>query len=152
MYFLAYWGLYPYALNDTLKEKYKAAIKDHWEFERSERDGLWNLCYAMTGAQDFDLDETAWFFREFPLDMIEWPQHNSHRKDIELVPENFREETTKEILPPDERPELKHNRNVFTLDKNNKGTAELGAGDTFLLPYWMGRFLGVISGPVYEHP
>jgi hypothetical protein len=102
----------------------------------------------MTGAQEFDLDETVWFFREFPLDMIEWPQHNSHRKDIELVPENFREETTKEILPPDERPELKHNRNVFTLDKNNKGNAELGAGDTFLLPYWMGRFLGVISAPV----
>jgi hypothetical protein len=149
MYFLAYWGLYPYALNDTLKEKYQAAIEDHWEFERSERDGLWNLCYAMTGAQEFDLEETAWFFREFPLDMIEWSQHNSHRKDIELVPENFREETTKEILPPDERPELKHNRNVFTLDKDNKGRAELGAGDTFLLPYWMGRFLGVISAPVH---
>ena len=148
MYFLAYWGLYPYALNDTLKEKYKAAIKDHWEFERSERDGLWNLCYAMTGAKEFDLEETAWFFREFPLDMIEWSQHNSHRKDIEFVPENFREETTKEILPPDERPELKHNRNVFTLDKDNKGKSELGAGDTFLLPYWMGRFLGVISAPV----
>ena len=149
MYFLGYWGLYPYALNDTLKEKYRAAIKDHWEFERSERDGLWNLCYAMTGAQEFDLEETGWYFREFPLDMIEWSQRNSHRKDIELVPENFREETTKEILPPDERPELKHNRNAFTLDKDNKGNAELGAGDTFLLPYWMGRFLGVISAPVY---
>ena len=152
MYFLGYWGLYPYALNDTLKEKYKDAIKDHWEFERSERDGLWNLCYAMTGAQEFDLDETAWYFREFPLDMIEWSQHNSHRKDLEFVPENFREETTNEILPPDERPELKHNRNVFTLDKKNQGNAELGAGDTFLLPYWMGRFLGVISAPAHTEP
>lgn len=147
MYFLGYWGLYPYALNDSLRTQYKEAIRDHWAFERSEKDGLWNLCYAMTGAPDFGLDETVWYLKEFPLDMIEWSQHNSHRKDIEIVPENFRSETTREILPPDERPELKHNRNLFRLDKEGSGAAEISAGDTFLLPYWMGRFLGVISAP-----
>ncbi|GAB4034833.1 hypothetical protein [Spirosoma jeollabukense] len=148
MYFLAYWPLYRYAFTPELKAKYGEAIKDHWQAERPEKDGLWNLCYAMTGAKAFDLPETVWYLQEFPLDMIEWPVMNSHRKDIEFIPENFRGQTTKEVLPPDERPELKHNRNLFKLDRPGKAVSELSAGDSFLLPYWMGRYLGVISAPV----
>jgi hypothetical protein len=36
---------------------------------------------------------------------------------------------------------------LFTLDGGDRNS-ELSAGDTFLLPYWMGRYLGVISAPV----
>lgn len=148
MYFLAYWGLYPYAFNDSLKQQYKEAIRDHWQYERPEKDPLWNFCYAMTGATEFDLNESIWSLQEFPLDMIEWNIHNSHRADLSYVMPNFRGETTLSVLPPDERPELKHNRNVFKLDREGTGgETELGGGDTFLLPYWMGRFLGVISAP-----
>jgi len=146
MYFLAYWGLYPYALNDTLQEAYRAAIKDHWQFERPEKNALWNFCYAMTGANDFDLEESIWHLKEFPLDMIQYETTNSHRKDIEFVEPGFWGQTISEVLPPDERPELKHNKNLFKLDGADRHS-ELSAGDTYLLPYWMGRFLGVISAP-----
>lgn len=147
MYFLAYWCLYPYAFTPELKKQYAAAIKEHWDMERPEKNGLWNLCYAMTGAKEFDKAETIWFLKEFPLDMIEWQVINSHRKDIEPVPANFRGQTIKQVLPPDERPELKHNRNLFKLDRSANGQSELSAGDSFLLPYWMGRYLKVISAP-----
>jgi len=146
MYFLGYWGLFPYAFNDTLKEKYREAIKDHWMYERPEKNALWNFCYAMTGAKEFDLEESIWHLKEFPLDMIQYETKNSHRKDIIFVEKDFWGQTTAEVLPPDERPELKHNRNLFTLDAGDR-QSELSAGDTFLLPYWMGRFLGVISAP-----
>lgn len=146
MYFLTYWSLYPYAFNDTLRTQYKDAIKDHWEWERPEKNPLWNFCYAMTGATEFDLDESIWTLKEWPLDMIEFAVQNSHRKDIEYVEKNFWGQTTSEVLPPDERPELKHNRSLFKLDAGDR-QAELSAGDTFLLPYWMGRYLGVISAP-----
>ncbi|MFN8346845.1 MAG: hypothetical protein U0X91_17725 [Spirosomataceae bacterium] len=147
MYFLAYWCLYPYAFTPELKKQYFTAIKDHWNAERPEKNGLWNLCYAMTGAKAFDQTETIWYLKEFPLDMIEWQVINSHRKDIEPVPANFRGQTITQVLPPDERPELKHNRNLFKLDRVSNGQAELSAGDSFLLPYWMGRYLKVISAP-----
>jgi hypothetical protein len=147
MYFLAYWGLFPYAINDTLQQKYQDAIKDHWQWERPEKNALWNFCYAMTGALEFDLDESVWHLKEFPLDMVEFAVQNSHRKDIQFVEKNFWGQTTTNVLPPDERPELKHNRSLFTLDAGDRH-GELSAGDTFLLPYWMGRFLGVISAPV----
>ncbi len=146
MYFLSYWYLYPYAFNNDLKQKYKEAIRDHWQAERPEKDALWNFCYAMTGADKFDLDESVWWLREFPLDLIDWSVNNSHRKDIELLPPNFRNQTTKEVLPPDERPMYKHNTNMFEIDRNGGGRSEY-SGDLYLLPYWMGRYLGVISAP-----
>jgi hypothetical protein len=100
----------------------------------------------MTGAPEFDLEESIWTLKEWPLDMIEFETKNSHRKDIEFLEPNFWGHTTKEVLPPDERPEIKHNRSVFKLDTGDRNS-ELSAGDTFLLPYWMGRYLGVISEP-----
>ena len=151
MYFLAYWALYPYAFNDTLRATYHEAIRDHWNLERPEKNSLWNFCYAMTGAAEFDLDQSIWHLKEFPLDMIQYESRNSHRKDIEFIEPGFWGQTTSEVLPPDERPELKHNRSLFKLDAGDR-KSELSAGDTFLLPYWMGRFLGVISAPQVNQP
>lgn len=149
MYFVGYWGLYRYAFNDTLKAKFKQAILDHWEIERPEKEGAWNIFTALTGTKAFDLNEAIWFLQEYPLDLIDWQIMNSHRKDIDLISENFRKQTTKDVLPPDERPIQRHNGNMFTLDRTRgNGTSEHSAGDIWLLPYWMGRYLGVISGPV----
>jgi hypothetical protein len=41
----------------------------------------------------------------------------------------------------------RHNSNLFDLDSNDGGRAENSAGDIWLLPYWIGRYLGVIGGP-----
>ncbi|MCE7043629.1 hypothetical protein [Dyadobacter sp. CY312] len=149
MYFVGYWGLYRYALNDTLKAKYKEAILDHWQAERPEKEGAWNIFTALTGTNKFDLNEAVWYLQEHPLDLIDWQIRNSHRKDIEMVEPNFRKQTTKEVLPPDERPIQRHNGNTFNLDRtHSNGSSEHSAGDIWLLPYWMGRYLGVISAPV----
>jgi hypothetical protein len=148
MYFVGYWGLYRYAFNDTLKAQYKKAIIDHWQAERPEKEGLWNIFTALTGTKDFDLNEATWYLREHPLDLIDWTIMNSHRKDIEEIPINFRSQTIKNVLPPDERPIQRHNANMFNLDRTkNNGTSEQSAGDIWLLPYWLGRYLGVISPP-----
>jgi hypothetical protein len=148
MYFLGYWGLYRYAFNDTLRAHFKDAILDHWEIERPEKEGAWNIFTALTGVPQFDLPEAVWYLQEYPLDLITWRVTNSHRKDIEPVEQNFRNQTIKQVLPPDELRISRHNANRFTLDGGNQGTAEYSAGDIWLLPYWLGRYLGVIGGPV----
>lgn len=149
MYYMGYWGLYRYALNDTLKKAYKKSIIDHWEAERPEREGLWNISTAITGTPNFDLNESIWYLKEHPLDFINWNIENSHRKDIDKLEVNFRKQSIKEVLPPDERPIQRHNGNMFNLDRGRQpdGTSEESAGDIWLLPYWMGRYLGVISAP-----
>ena len=148
MYFVGYWGLYRYAFNDTLRARYKQAILDHWQAERPEKEGAWNIFTALTGTPNFDLPEAVWYLKEYPLDLIDWAIKNSHRQDIKLIDPNFRGQTTAEVLPPDERPIRRHNANTFQLDSNGKGSSENSAGDIWLLPYWMGRWLGVIGAPV----
>jgi hypothetical protein len=147
MYYCGYWGLYRYAFNDTLKAKYRAAILDHWQAERPEKEGLWNIMTGLAGNEDFDYANAIWYLREYPLDMINWTVKNSHRKDIEKMEPNFRNQTIKEVLPPDELGISRHNANRFDLDDHGAGRSEHSAGDIWLLPYWIGRYLGVIDAP-----
>src|SRR5690606_17526124 len=99
MYFLGYWGLYRYAFNDTLKAQYKESIIDHWEAERPEKEGAWNIFTAMVDPENFDREEAIWYLQEYPLDLISWTMSNSHRHDIEMVEPNFRRQSTREVLP-----------------------------------------------------
>lgn len=148
MYYLGYWGLYRYAFNDELKAKYKEAIVDHWLAERPEKEGLWNIMTALVGDEDYDFEAAIWFLQQYPLDLIDWTVKNSDRKDIEKLPENFRNQTIREVLPPDELKISKHNTNRFRLDGDNNGDRENSPGDIWLLPYWMGRYLDVIGEPI----
>jgi len=147
MYFLGYWGLYRYAFNDTLKAKFKASILDHWQAERPEKEAAWNIFTAMTGVKDFDLNEAVNYLQRYPLDLINWRVTNSRRKDISFIAPNFRRQTISEVLPPDELPINRHNANLFELDGGDNGGSEYSAGDIWLLPYWMGRYFGVIGAP-----
>lgn len=151
MYFLAYWGLYPYAFTPELKEQYYDAIHDHWNIERPEKNALWNFIFAMTGAKEFDLTESIEWLQQYPLDLRNWSVQNSHRHDIEILPDNFRNQSTKELLPLGEIPLYRHNGNIFALDRGGNGENLISAGDVWLLPYWMGRYLEIISAPETNH-
>ena len=133
MYFLAYPGLYNYALTPELKIKYREAIRDHWEIERPEGNALWNLIYASTGAASFDLERSVRFLQSYPLDLRNWSIENSGRKDLELLPPNFRGQTTRELLPLEELPLYRHNGEIFRLDSQGDGSSLISAGISFSL-------------------
>jgi hypothetical protein len=148
MAFLSYWVLYHTAFNDTLKSTYKDMIRDHWEIEKPERNGLWNLLsYGTSG--DIDLESTIWYLREFPADLTRYKIQNSHRKDLDFLEtdmiNNFRNQTIKTLIPKGERPMNRHNANEFNLNGGNDGSCL--AGDEYLLPYWLARYLKVIDEP-----
>ncbi len=143
MSFITYWVLYHHAFNSDLKQKYVSVIREHWELERPEKDGLWEmLTYGTSG--DIDLESTLFFLREFNIDLDRYSTKNSQRKDLELLPENYRGQTTKMLLYPGEREMHRHNTNPFTLDQGGGRYSRL-AGDEYLLPYWMARYFKVVE-------
>ncbi len=142
--FVSYWFLVRYAFDETLRAKYIAAVRDHWELEKSEKCPLWSFVLASTGEIEFDLDGALWTLRHFPLDMIDWSISNAHRQDITKLPRNFRHQELKELLPPDERRITRWNSHPFALAGGSNGQIEL-AGDEFLLPYWMARYLKILD-------
>lgn len=145
MYFLGYWGLYRYAFSPELKAQFKQSILDHWEAERPEKEALWNIFTALVQPKNFDLEESIWFLEKHPIDLISWQTQNSHRQDLMILPANFRRQSTETVLAPSETRIMKHNANRFTLDGGSQGLSVYSAGDIWLLPYWMGRYLGVIE-------
>lgn len=143
MAFLTYWPLYRYAFTPELQKQYKQVITDHWQIEKPERNALWNLITLAT-AGTWDEPSVFWHLKEFPMDLVRWNIKNSHRKDIVMLPPNFRKQTTEVLLPAGEMPMHRHNANAFDLDDGENGMTEL-AGDEYLLPYWMARYLKVIK-------
>jgi hypothetical protein len=143
MYFLTVPALVNYAFNDTLKEKFLKAAKSHWEIERSEKNPLWNFIYAMVGGEDYDLEESIWWLKEFPMDLISWNVENSYRNDLTRVEPNFRGQEYTEVLPKDERPMHLHN-NAYRNNGGSGGRREYPPY-IYLLPYWAGRYVEAIS-------
>ncbi|HOX00904.1 MAG TPA: hypothetical protein P5555_00090 [Candidatus Paceibacterota bacterium] len=144
--FVTYWVLHRFAFTGELRARYAAAIRDHWNIERIERNPLWNFVYASTGAAEFGLEDALETLRQYPLELIDWAVANSDRPDIDLLAPSFRGQQSAQWLPPDERRIMRWNGNPFVLDGGSGGRQEL-AGDEFLLPYWMGRYLGIIRPP-----
>ncbi|MBI1842640.1 MAG: hypothetical protein HYR88_17515 [Verrucomicrobia bacterium] len=141
--FITYFVLHRTAFSEDLRKQYVETIREHWEIERYERNPLWNFIYATTAPRDYDPEGAIWTLRKFPLDLISWDVRNSQRGDVTKLPKNFRGMQLKELLPPSERVITRWNSHPFVLDGGDGGRTEL-AGDEFLLPYWMGRFLKII--------
>ena len=151
--FLGYWGLYRYAFTEELKEKYKASIIDHWEAERPEKGGLWNyFLRPWFHLRILDLKEAVpGTYRNTPWIMINWTVKNSHRKDIELLEENFRRQSTREVLPPDELQIRKHNANrVWTGWRTGWAPRKTVPENSLVVALLDGKYLNVISPPVNE--
>ena len=143
MYFLTIPALVNYAFTDELKQDFFKTAQSHWEMERSEKNPLWNFLYAIIGGTDYDLEESAWWLREFPIDLVSWKMDNSQRQDLTRVKPNFRKQEYTEVLPRDERPMHLHN-NAYRNNGGSNGGREYPPY-IYLLPYWAGRYVGAIG-------
>ena len=145
MYFLTIPGFVNYSFDKEQKEKHFETVKSHWEIERSEKNPLWNYLFALSGGKELDNKESAWWLREFPLDLVDWKVDNSERKDLTKIAPNFRNQTYSEVLPPDERVLSLHN-GAYRNDGGSNGNREY-APYIYLMPYWAGRYVEAISAP-----
>ena len=145
MYFLTIPALVKYAFTEELKQEYFQTAQSHWEIERSENNPLWNFMYALIGGSDYDSEESAWWLREFPMDLVSWSVDNSHRQDLIRIDPNFRRQEYTEVLPRDERPMHLHN-NAYRNNGGSNGSREYPPY-IYLLPYWAGRYVDAITPP-----
>jgi hypothetical protein len=77
--------------------------------------------------------------------MIDWTVDNRWREDVRLVHlpviEHFQ---TDRLLPPNERRLNKWDGNPYDASGGSGGTSE-SSSVHWLLPYWMGRYYGIIQ-------
>ncbi len=146
---LSFYNLFNYETDaDLLDRYYRPALNEWWENMVREENPLWTFIYTLAQPHaSIEMPSAIRTLYRTPLDTIEWPVNNSNRHDVVIVGavDRFQKRQSKTLLPPDERPVMKWNANPFDIDGGSGGRGE-DDGAAFLLPYWLGRYHGLLLG------
>ena len=146
---LAYVGYYPILMLEKDPHKrniLEQSIASTWMGIKPERSPFYNFIYGATTGRPCLAEEGVQTLQEWPWELISWPVQNSHRHDVTLKrAQGGRNRVNLErVLPMSERTTWRWNRNPYQPDGGNALNEEDAAA--FLLPYWMGRYHGIITG------
>ncbi len=150
MSYLAMATLIRYETDPCLMAYWQEGLDWLWESQRIERNPEFNMLYAwMRHAEENDLDNSVRTMKEMYLHGIKWEVINSHRADYDMDPELDRhgDEQATTVFPYDQDQAMRWSENPFRLDHPGNGGYEEML-HPWLLPYWLGRYLGLISSPV----
>lgn len=145
---LPFYLAFRYEKDAAMLGHYRAALEQWWTNIQREHNPLWNLIYQTANPKArVDLASSVHTLYRIPIDLRNWATDNSHRTDLdwEPNPDRFGRKQTKTFIAPDERPVMKWNGNPFRVNGGGNGGSE-DDGAFFLLPYWMGRYHGLLKG------
>ena len=144
---LAYVGYYPILMLEKDPHKrnvLEQSIASTWEGIKLERSPFYNFIYGAATGRPCLAEEGVETLQDWPWELISWPVRNSHRHDVTLRrAQGGRNQLSLErVLPMSERTTWRWNRNPYQPDGGNALNEEDAAA--FLLPYWMGRYHGIL--------
>jgi|SRR5579875_74912 len=143
----AYYPLLQLETDPSLRALYLLSLERTQRILRPQRSALHNILYAACTGRKEDVAAALTWLEESPLDLRNWAMKNSHRRDVKIALERdrFGRVQLAEALSPAEVGVYKWNMNPFVADSVGEGEVELD-GSHWLLPYWMGRYHGLIEG------
>ena len=149
---------------DNLLEYMKIGLDLSQNYKQMEKSPFYNFIYCyVTGqvnqtrhlfikrhASPFGFDcnslsnDGVWYMQRWPLELINWPQFNSDRLDVQInVPARCREAfRSLKMLPPDERTIQKWTFGVYDLDGGDGYNEE--DPTAFLISYWGMRYFNLL--------
>ena len=156
---LAWFALYPLILqeNDPAKRGQIVTAFDQWYVnEVREENPYYTFLYQLAHPERKDIDlqsAVRYLSRQYEY-QIEFPMQLD-RQDVFYIEPGDRDDykQTNYVLPPDERRAMKNNGNPFEAENATTGvypgydynSGSFVVGFTFTLPYWMGRYHGIIK-------
>jgi hypothetical protein len=145
---VAYYPILQLEQDPIIRETLQRACRRHAKIELAERNSFFAFTYATIDKADADVAGGVRTLREMPLDRRDWAMKNAHRADVVLRRQANRggDDVLLEVLPADERNFERWNQDPYEADSSGDGLNE-GSGEHYLLPYWMGRFHGLIGPP-----
>ncbi len=149
-YFDIYLALYVYAPllkyedDPAILSEYQLHMDQWFENHRETSSPFLNFTYNyLAGGQD-ELDNSIFFLKDAPLDLVDWQIDNGKREDLQVVRDPILEELqVDQLRPPSEYRTLRWDRNPYVAIGGNP--AQERDPVYWLLPYWMGRYLKLIE-------
>ena len=137
------------------------SLERSWRLIASERSALWSTIYYVSvgdadkraASRDEVREYVLWNLQTWADELIDWPNDNDNRQDIlyESTATRFNVQHTQSLksrppLPANERRQYRWNANPYVVGPpSGTGTTE-GDPGAWLLPYWMGRWSGLLDG------
>jgi len=149
-YFDIYLALYVYApllkyeSDPDLLDGYRLHLDRWFEKNRKTCSPFVNFTYNwLAGGQD-ELENSIFFLKDAPLDLVDWQIDNGRREDLQVVRDPILEELqVDQLRPPSEYRTMRWDRNPYVALGGNP--AQERDPVYWLLPYWMGRYLNLIE-------
>ena len=135
------------------------SLERSWDLIASERSALWSTIYyasiveeKQAAAKGTVRENVLWNLQTWADELIDWPNDNGERQDIvyEATATRFNVPHIESLksrppLPANERRQYRWNANPYVVGPpGGAGTTE-GDPGAWLLPYWMGRWSGVLD-------
>ena len=146
-------------LIDHLSDYVQLGLELSHRYKQMEKSPFYNFIYCFVSGQanlrtslpPLDCqaltNDSVWYLQRWPLELIDWPQFNRDRLDVDV--NDLTEQCgptfsrySRELLPPDERSTHKWNGGPFDLDDGNGFNEE--DPTSFLLSYWGMRYLHLL--------
>ena len=149
-YFDIYLSLYIYPVllkyeNDpVLKKEYRDHLDAWFQKHKETNSPLLNFTYNyLVGGQE-ELENSIFFLKDAPLDLVDWKFDNGRREDLQVVRKPILETLqVDELRPPSEYRTIRWDRNPYQAIDGNPALERDPV--YWLLPYWMGRYLELIK-------
>jgi predicted neuraminidase len=144
--YVAWYPILQMEADPKVRDALHRAVRRHYKVIAPKKASFFILATASIDRDYVDVDAAVDNLREIPADRRNWRMENSHRADVVFDPriDRFGKSQLIHILPADERDIAKWNRNPYVPDLGGDGRGE-DDGAAYLLPYWMGRYHGLIA-------
>ena len=128
----------------AIRREYQTHLHQWFEKHKETNSPLVNFMYNyLTGGRD-ELENSIFFLKDTPLDLVDWQIDNGRREDLQVVREPILEELqVDQLRPPSEYRTIRWDRNPYVAIGGNP--AQERDPVYWLLPYWMGRYLNLIE-------
>jgi len=140
----------------NLEEYMKIGLDLSHRYKQMEKSPFYNFIYCYITNQTklksslFDCESLSkdgiWYMQRFPLELINWPQFNSQRLDVQINqpgPCSSSKIYSLNLLPPDERSVNRWNTGVYNLDDGDAFSEE--DPTIFLISYWGMRYFHLLG-------
>ena len=138
---------YPILLKCEEDPELRAFYENHMDkwFEKYRHDGnpLINFLYCYSRNKKVALASSVDFLKDTPLDLIDWPIDHTQREDVSIVRYPVLDDVQVDEVPPASiRGTIRWDKNPYAAVSGNPSVEREPV--FWLLPYWMGRYLGMI--------
>lgn len=123
------------------------SLERSWRIERPEGSPFFNFVYGAITGRPCDREAAIQALQDWPWELVEWETRGSHRHDVRVLVRRGEGRASSQLdraLSPAERRLMRWNGNPYQPDGGTPDGRSEEDGSAWLLPYWMGRYHGLI--------